>query len=481
MLPHIRLCRELSPGVLAEAAKTGSVSNGNLTTLSDFLVMMATWCYDMNYRPTRRLAIKRGLLSRIRRELPDTKPVRDLFVGITEELQKTAKITTVNNRKGDGIMPKGDTIGLHSNWTGTGGVTVTAFNKLQVARTSQTIELSARDLAALGEKDLTKIHVKDSIGKELLCQAVDTDGDYTPDQVIFQADFAAGQTQDFTATAGDKCVYTQNQFRAYGRFVRERFDDFCWENDRIAHRMYGKALETYFRERLVSSTVDIWSKRISRMVINDWYMVDNYHGDTGEGGDFYSAGQSRGCGGNGLWAADRLWVSKNFVNSRVLANGPIRVMFELTYEPFAVNGVMVSEVKRISLDAGQNMDHFRSIYKPEKPTCLISGIGLKKVRGERWDVNAERGWLAKWEPMEKNAGEQGLAVIVDPNLYEKQTEDQLNLLILTKVRADNTASYWAGCCWNEGGQFADFEAWKTYVDQFAQGLLSPIEVSVSAR
>ena len=31
MLPHIRLCRELSPGVLTEAEKTGSVSNGNLS------------------------------------------------------------------------------------------------------------------------------------------------------------------------------------------------------------------------------------------------------------------------------------------------------------------------------------------------------------------------------------------------------------------------------------------------------------------
>lgn len=378
-------------------------------------------------------------------------------------------------------MPKGDSTGAQGKGTGTGLGTVTAVNKLQIARPSQTIELSAKDLAVLGEKDLARIHVKNATGKELLCQTVDTDGDYTPDQVIFQADFAAGQTQTFTVIVGDKWVYTKDQFRAYGRFVRERFDDFCWENDRIAHRMYGKALETYVRELLVSSTVDIWSKRTPRMVINDWYMVDNYHVDTGEGGDLYSAGLSRGCGGNGLWAADRLWVSKNHVNSRVLANGPIRVMFELTYEPFEVNGVMVSEVKRISLDAGQNVDHFRSIYKPEKPTVLITGIGLKKVSGEHWDVNTERGWLAKWEPMEQNAGKQGLVAIVNPRLYEKQTEDQRNLLMLTRVPADNVASYWAGCCWDKGGQFADFEAWKTYVDQFAQGLLSPIEVSVSVR
>lgn len=371
-------------------------------------------------------------------------------------------------------MPKEDTAIFKSNGT----VKITAVNKLDIDRPGQTIELSAKDLSELGEKDLTKIHVKDTTGKELLCQAVDTNGDYTLDQLIFQTDFAAGQTQTFTATVGDKRVYTKAQFSAYGRFVQERCDDFCWENDRIAFRIYGKTLETCPLYPLTSSTVDIWSKRTSRMVINDWYMVDNYHGDTGEGGDFYSAGLSRGCGGNGLWAADRLWVSKNFVNSCPLTNGPIRVMFELTYEPFEVNGVMVSEVKRISLDAGQNLTHYQSIYKPEKQTAMITGAGLKKVEGERFDVNEEHGWLAKWEPMEMNGGEQGLAVIVNPKLYEKQTEDQYNLLMLARVPDNNRASYWAGFCWDRSGQFADYKAWKTYVDQFAQRLLSPIEVTV---
>lgn len=88
MLPHLRLCRELSPEAMAEAVKTGSVSNGHVTTLGDFLVMMATWCCDMNYPPTRSLAIKRGLLPRLRRELPDTKPVRDLFADIAAALEK---------------------------------------------------------------------------------------------------------------------------------------------------------------------------------------------------------------------------------------------------------------------------------------------------------------------------------------------------------------------------------------------------------
>ncbi|HUI05606.1 MAG TPA: DUF4861 family protein [Verrucomicrobiae bacterium] len=364
-------------------------------------------------------------------------------------------------------------------------LTVKAVNTLSFARPSQTIELSAKDLAPLGD-DLTKIHVRDVAGNEVLCQAVDTDYDayHTPDIVIFQANFAPKETKSFTAYAGAKQEYTREQFKAHGRFVRERFDDFAWENDRIAHRTYGKALETWAGEPLISSSIDVWSKRTPRMVIDEWYMVDNYHADEGDGFDDYTAGQTRGCGGTGIWAADKLWVANNFVDSRVLANGPIRVVFELVYDPFDVNGVGASEVKRVTLDAGQNLNHYQSFYKaysrPEKPVTLTMAVGLKKVDGEEKALNSEHAWLAKWEPMEKNAGMQGLAVIVDPKLFERQTEDKRNLLMLAKVPADGPVSFWAGFCWDKAGPFTSLDAWKTYVDEFAQGLASPIEVSVAA-
>ena len=364
-------------------------------------------------------------------------------------------------------------------------LTVTAVNKLPLARASQTIELSAAQLAPLDAKELNTVHVKDATGKELLAQAVDADGDRyrKADIVIFQTDFAANETKTFTVTVGAKQVFKRQQFKAFGRFNRERFDDFVWENDRIAHRTYGKALETWNGEPLTSSTIDIWSKRTPRMVVNDWYLSDDYHTDHGDGADYYSAGPSRGCGGNGLWAADRLWTSRNFVNSRVLANGPIRVMFELEYAPFQVDNISVSEVKRITLDAGSQLDRFQSFYgqftRPGQTQKLITGIGLKKTGGEQVEANAERGWLLKWEKVEKNAGNQGLAVIVDPKTFEKQSEDKLNHLILAKA-SELWTTYWAGFCWDKAGQITDAAAWKKYVDEFAQGAQSPIEVNVTA-
>jgi hypothetical protein len=368
--------------------------------------------------------------------------------------------------------------------SGADQLTVKAVNKLPIARPSQTIEISAKDLAPLGESNLEKIHVKDAAGRELLCQAVDTDFDdyHKPDLVIFQADFAPSETKTFTISSGKKQEYKKEDFKAYGRFVRERFDDFAWENDLIAHRTYGTALITWKGEPLTSSSIDIWSKRVPKLVINDWYMMDNYHADSGEGCDDYSAGATRGCGGSGIWANDQLFVPKNFVDSRVLANGPIRVLFELVYEPFDANGIKVSEVLRISLDAGSQLDHFQSFYKPQGSAApLAVAVGIKKVKGEQKEFNAEGGTMTVWEPMEKNLGMQGVAAIVNPKTLDKQAEDKQNNLLILKPSTDKPVSYWAGFAWDRAGHIATAEAWKKYVDEFAQGLQSPVEVSVSTQ
>ncbi len=360
-------------------------------------------------------------------------------------------------------------------------LTVTAVNKLNIARPGETIELNLQQLASLTEKDLGKLHVHDSSGKEVLSQSVDTDYDdyHKPDQLIFQADFAPNETKTFVVTAGAKRVYEKKDFRAYGRFVRERFDDFAWENDRVGHRTYGKALITWKGEPLTSSAIDIWSKRTEKMVINDWYMVDNYHVDLGEGADVYSAGPTRGVGGSGIWANSQLVIPTNFVSSRVLTNGPIRVMFELMYEPFDVNGVMVSQVLRVSLDAGSQLNHFQPLYITPKGTeQLAVAIGLKKIKDAQKQLNAERGWLAVWEPMAQNLGMQGLGIVVNQSDFDSVTEDKLNHLLLLKPRHVFPVSYWAGFAWDRAGKITSADAWQKYLDQFGERRRSPIEVTV---
>ena len=94
--------------------------------------------------------------------------------------------------------------------------------------------------------------------------------------------------------------------------------------------------------------------------------------------------------------------------------------------------------------------------------------------------------LAIWEPMEKNRGMQGVAAIVDPKKFVKQGEDKLNDLLLvscdywSRPKPSGCIDYWAGFAWDKAGKITTADAWKKYVDEFAQGVQSPIEVSVSA-
>jgi Domain of unknown function (DUF4861) len=249
----------------------------------------------------------------------------------------------------------------------------------------ETIEVSLRSLPGVGKPaDLRRVRVVDeATGKEILAQAMDTDGDYDEDTLVFQADLVSKAAARFRLTLGETRTYRREDFRVYGRFNRERFDDFVWENDKVAFRMYGEALETWVREPLTSSSVDAWVKKTNRLVANDWYLVDNYHKDHGEGGDFYSAGKTRGCGGSGLIAEGRLFTSKNFRRSRVLSRGPIRLLFELEYDAWDVAGVKVRERKRVTLDAGSNFKHVHHGRRGSPPSRVDLHGGDQEGEGRR--------------------------------------------------------------------------------------------------
>lgn len=65
-------------------------------------------------------------------------------------------------------------------------------------------------------------------------------------------------------------------FKAYGRFNRERFDDFAWGNDKIAHRTYGKALETR-KGKFVSEPTKVLMSRTTLPGRARWGIVTARH------------------------------------------------------------------------------------------------------------------------------------------------------------------------------------------------------------
>jgi len=82
MLPHIGSSRELTGAVVEEILKTKTISVNNLRTVTDFMAMLVSWFYDINYIPTRRLAADYRILERIEQELPDTADIQKLLVDV---------------------------------------------------------------------------------------------------------------------------------------------------------------------------------------------------------------------------------------------------------------------------------------------------------------------------------------------------------------------------------------------------------------
>jgi len=144
-------------------------------------------------------------------------------------------------------------------------------------------------------------------------------------------------------------------------------------------------------------------------------------------------------------------------------------------------GVRVSEVKRITLDAGQNFDRFESHYRTENgPRELTDAIGIRKGPNPSISTSREQGSLRTWETLPGDAGQLGQAVILDPADLVAFTEDKSNFLVTAKVPADEVVAYYAGFGWSKNG-FPKVEDWDRYVAQYAARLRSPLEITLSAQ
>jgi hypothetical protein len=310
--------------------------------------------------------------------------------------------------------------------------------------------------------------------------------------------------------------------KTFARYVPERYDDFAWESDRIAHRIYGPALETWQREPLTSSGIDVWIKRTRNLVVNHMYATKFMFDTNGPSQDDYRVGRTRGCGGTGVWTDGKLYVSKNWRGQQLITTGPIRSEFVLTYEPWdAGNGRMVSETKRISIDAGSNMSRVESTFTSDDPSPLPVAIGLAERPGinifvpdgspeiDSWQNRTDKGLIVQnpaassmtyWQPQDFAKGVTGVAIILPPNSIECYTNDNpdlpasklappthtlgegqpgvRNLLAITHVPIGVPIVYYVGAGWSESGDFPDAASWNHYISRFTERRDEPLQVTV---
>ncbi|VXC46510.1 DUF4861 family protein [Massilia sp. 9I] len=374
---------------------------------------------------------------------------------------------------------------------------ITVQHDLSIARPSETITIPWSDVnAALPGALIQKIAVKDGKGNVLPYQVTNV-APLSKDpkgvgvaygELLFQHSFAPGEkSASFTVEKIDT-VAPVFPTKAFARYVPERLDDFGWENDKIAHRTYGPALAAPSpaganKEVLVTSGLDLWFKRVPYPIVDRWYNKghDHYHKDEGEGMDMYNVGKSRGAGGTGVWDGKQLYTGVNYASWKVLANGPVRAIFELHYAAWDAAGKQVSEIKRFTVDAGQQLDRIDSTFQYEGAEPITVALGLNKNPSDKNQepsitVKREGPVLLQWVEQKSNDAF-GTAVVVPG--AEGFTQDQLNELILAKASSGKPLRYYAGGAWSRAGEITSLAQWQKYTQDVAARAGNPVRVTLA--
>lgn len=264
--------------------------------------------------------------------------------------------------------------------------------------------------------------------------------------------------------------------KTYCRYVPERKEDFAWENDRIAFRMYGRALELTPAEMAYGT--DVWVKRTNRLILNERYKRGEYHIDHGDGMDYYHVGLSLGAGDIAPFMHDTIWYPRNYVQWKVLDNGPLRSTFQLSYDEWNIPGRTLKCTKTISLDAGSQLNKVIVDYenKSNKAFVVVTGIIKRKEPGEML-LNEKNGIMAYWEPQHGVDGTTGVACISTAP-FVQMTVEHGQLLTVTLLKSPYTIEYYNGAAWDKAGKITSAREWFDYLNMFKKKMQQPLIIHI---
>lgn len=360
-------------------------------------------------------------------------------------------------------------------------IQITVENTCDFDRATELVEIPIESISAqVALSDTAQTYIVKNSKGEIIPTQITYDG-----KLVFQSGIKANESVTFTITTGDKQEY---KALTYGRHIQERKDDFAWENDRIAFRIYGPALVEIDGP---SNGLDIWYKRTNDLKIDQWYKDDiagvaSYHEDHGEGLDDYKVGRSLGAGAMAPFVNGKLWLNENYVSQELLENGPLRTTFKLTYKDIDVDGKTYTESRTFSIDAGSQLSKVVEAYGVTEPIDVAAGIA-KREKNDTIIVSPNNDYVIYREPSEK-AGPVFLSVLF-PNKFDTTMVDTYkvvnpinnqegtysHVLAIAKYQPNTPIVYYTGYGWSKFG-FETEADYQTYLNNFSKALQEPLIV-----
>jgi hypothetical protein len=367
----------------------------------------------------------------------------------------------------------------------TGIVSVSVENPSDFDRSAELVEIPLDRIKAKIQLNEGQTCLVQNEAKEIVPSQITCDG-----KLIFQAGTKAKSSVAYTISAGETQIFKS---LTYGRFISERKDDFAWENDRVAFRIYGPALVEIDGP---SNGLDLWYKRTGNLIIDKWYKDDiagvrSYHQDHGEGQDDYKVGRTLGAGMMAPYLNDTLWLNENYAKQELLENGPLRTTFKLIYKDIEADGKTFGESRTFSIDAGSQLT--KVIQEFGTSEAIPVAAGIVKREGEDFILkNTLKSGIATLiyaEPKNEAVGNVYVGMVFPLGL-ERTTVDTYTIIhpksgkeethshvsAITTYQPNTPITYYTGYGWSKFG-FPEVDDFKVYIGNFAASLENPLIIT----
>jgi unsaturated chondroitin disaccharide hydrolase len=294
---------------------------------------------------------------------------------------------------------------------------------------------------------------------ELPSQADDLDGDNKFDEIAFQLELKPKQTRIVTIAYGEAATMQRLRSdyprRTAAKFTM-KFDGLAWESEMNAWRIY-------FDKR---NAIDLFGKRRPGLYLEMFGAPEYvYHWESPLGRDIYRIGDAIGIGAVAALVdgkvvkvsdvADRKW--------RIINAGPVRVIVELSYKAWKVNGREVNLISRMTQWAGKHGFEHRITAEGANGLTLVTGVvrhpGLeeKVFQPTSTEPALTRLW---WGPQVEEEGPPataihnlasqnlGLAIIAAGQESKVPGDDSLNFLVQPQF-TNGQASWYVLGVWDQ--------------------------------